>query len=156
MALTDVYPLPFNKGYHRLLLPGCVEARCTAKTAYGDPCKRYANGRLDGAFVCSTHFKPMKPKKRPVLQQLEVTKRNALLARSLLAKVTTLVDADEDQCPVCWSDYTPEVASKCGHKACLECLRHMKSAKLECARMCPLCRDPRFKDLVEWAWVSVV
>jgi RNA polymerase subunit RPABC4/transcription elongation factor Spt4 len=146
MALTDVYPLTTTRGYHRLLLAGCEYARCAGVTSYGDPCRRYANGRLDGEFVCSSHFKPVKPKKKPSPDQLEARR-----SRKLLALVTVLVDADEDQCPVCLSDYTPEAASICGHKACVTCLRGMKAAKLACTRLCPLCRDPRFKDLIEWA-----
>jgi len=166
MAVTDTRMNADGKYALLVEYPSMRPYRCTGCTAYGDPCKRYATGRLDGSPVCTAHFKPVKPRSRPTPDQLEASrirklegvqfgvKRRAEERAALcdLIGVTFLTDAEEEDCPVCWSAYTPTVASACGHRACPSCLCRMKEAALECARMCPLCRDVRFKRLVELAY----
>ena len=142
--------------------------RCTGCTAYGDPCKRYATGRLDGSPVCTAHCKPIKPRSRPTPEQVEAARirklegvqfgvRRRAEERAALCElmgVVALSGAEEEDCPVCWSAYTPTESSACGHRACPSCLCRMKEAALECARLCPLCRDVRFKHLVELAYAE--
>jgi len=105
-----------------------THVHCSGLTAYGDPCKRFANGRLDGLPVCTTHFKPIKPKKRP---------RN----------VIDLNVCEEVECPVCMEDFIATESSLCGHKVCSTCCQHMKESGRTLT--CPLCRDVRFKAFVD-------
>ena len=45
---------------------------CTGRTAYGDPCRRTATCRVDGAPVCAAHQTPVKAKRRPVSKEVPV------------------------------------------------------------------------------------
>lgn len=53
---------------------------------------------------------------------------------------------EEDECPVCLDDYIPIVKSLCGHHVCQSCCKGMKNSGQ--AICCPICRDTRFKGLV--------
>ena len=125
--LTHTYLNEYGK-YRKLMTTDHVLIRCTGRTAYGDPCRRYANGCLDGSFVCRAHFKPMKPRKRKM-------------------KVIEMIVCTEDECPVCLEEFIPFAKSKCGHSVCSACCRGMKDTGR--TLVCPLCRDARFKDLVD-------
>jgi hypothetical protein len=55
----------------------------------------------------------------------------------------------EDECPICMEEYIVTRKSVCGHHACTTCCRNMK----ESGRIlnCPLCRDNRFRMLVDYS-----
>jgi hypothetical protein len=55
----------------------------------------------------------------------------------------------EDECPICMEEYIVTRKSICGHHACTTCCRNMK----ESGRIlnCPLCRDNRFRTLVDYS-----
>ena len=102
--------------------------RCTGRTAYGNPCKRWANDRVDGVAVCTVHFKPVKPRKRP-------------------SPVIELSVLTESECPICLEEYVPVASAKCGHHACATCCRGMQATGRTLT--CPMCRDGRFGALVK-------
>ena len=137
MVITDVNLNFFNKPCR---LWG--NYRCTGHTAYGDVCKRYATGRLDGEPACTAHFKPIKPRTRP---SLTIKRIENIIKKRGLKNVIILKDVNEEQCPVCLDDYKPFVSGVCGHRVCISCLGKMKSS----SHACPMCRDARFKDMIE-------
>ena len=54
----------------------------------------------------------------------------------------------EDECPICMEDYMVTRTATCGHHACSTCCRHMKESGR--TLNCPLCRDNRFRSLVDY------
>ncbi len=162
MAITDVHEGGTGKPcllrgpapYHDLM-------RCTGVTAYGDACRRYAHGRLDGFPVCEAHFTPVKPRKRPTPEQVEAQKRRAIekararaRARAqlrLVTKVVQLKECTEVECPVCMDEFVATETAQCGHTVCSTCCSHMKESGR--TLKCPLCRDTRFASFIEFKCV---
>jgi hypothetical protein len=52
-----------------------------------------------------------------------------------------LMDEKADECPVCYEYYVPTLGSKCGHSACIGCMKKMYENNLS---QCPLCRSSMF------------
>jgi hypothetical protein len=120
------------------LARGVLEVKCSmqAKSGNGKPCRYYAHGCLDGTPVCSGHF----PKFAPVQKMLSTREL-------MLTKVVQLKECTEVECPVCMEDFIATESSMCGHTVCSSCCHQMKATGR--TLMCPMCRDPRFKSLVE-------
>ena len=162
MALTDVREGGDGKP---CLLRGPAPhhdlVRCTGVTAYGDPCKRYAHGRLDGSPVCKSHFTPVKPRNRPTPEQVEAQKRRAIVkARAqlrlmrlvtMLNNVVKLEESETAECPVCMDEFVATEKARCGHTVCSTCCSHMKESGR--TLKCPMCRDTRFASFVEYKCV---
>jgi hypothetical protein len=65
---------------------------------------------------------------------------------------TDLIESDcptEDDCPICLETYTLTRRAPCGHHVCSGCCLRMKDAGRTI--VCPLCRDKRFRQLVNHA-----
>lgn len=107
-----------------------VKCSMTAKSGSGKPCKYYANGSLDGTPLCSGHFPPFAPKQV-----------------AMKCNVVQLDECEDVECPVCMEDFIAIESAMCGHKVCMPCCRRMKASGR--TPVCPMCRDPRFKSLVD-------
>ena len=116
---------------------GYCRYKCSCLTSVGTACRRWAIGVRDGVtFVCQSHLVS-----RPVVSRLKF----------LLRK--TASDARIVECPVCLDDCLMDRRAPCGHCVCSDCCLQMgASGRSLC---CPLCRDTRFKVLVECAVLSL-
>jgi hypothetical protein len=68
-----------------------------------------------------------------------------------------LIESDcptEDDCPICLETYTLTRRAPCGHHVCSGCCLSMKDAGRTI--VCPLCRDKRFRQLVNHAVLTAI
>jgi hypothetical protein len=101
-----------------------------------------------------------------LIQRIETIRDEARARLTPTAPVTAqidpndtsdLIEADcptEDDCPICLETYTLTRRAPCGHHVCSGCCLSMKDAGRTI--VCPLCRDKRFRQLVNHAVLTAI
>ena len=137
---------------------------CTRCTAYGDPCRLAATCRIDGAPVCTTHLKPIKPKKRPVSKEVPVVdedlsdlhthtdgnyRRMVRNNAHWLCTGHTLAGGPCKRFAVCQLAGQPKCARHVTVTKCELCHHGMKMTP-GCVRRCATCRTTARKRVVSF------
>ena len=140
---------------------------CTGCTAYGDPCRRSATCRVDGAPVCTAHQRPVKPKRRPVSKEVPVVdedlsdlhpRADGYYWRMVLNNAHWPCTGHARSGGPCrnWAVCQLAGQPKCGRHVtvtkCELCHRGMKTTP-GCTRRCATCRAAARKRVVSFYFV---